>query len=678
MPRDRLRRIGRRLEVGARVLAIGTIVGLAVLTPGSYVAVHYSSQPEFCKSCHIMDPYYESWERSTHAEVSCTACHFEPGLMGTLQGKFQALTQLTKYITLTAGTRPWAHVSDASCLHCHSLADLDGPLDFNGIAFDHGPHLTQMRGKQLRCVTCHSQVLIGDHFAVQKDVCFTCHFMPGPDGRVPERTSDCRSCHGPPAGEVLVAGAPFVHDEWVRAGVDCRACHADSIAGSGAVHPQRCKSCHGQPELLAQIDSPERLHRLHVTDHKVECFECHVAIAHGLLPVSPEHPRGAGDCGTCHSTPHAAAQLVYSGTGALGVEDQPSRMLATRVACEACHTGRLAGSSPRAVGGHAHLGVAGEVDCLHCHGTPFAGMLREWQGAVGGGLDGLSTLAEELRRHLDALGPEGGGEAQELLAQARHNLDLVRADGSRGAHNVTYALDALRAAASRLDQAWDRVGATREASALGHLPAAADAACASCHVAVTSRDPLEVGGAPFHHGRHLGVGMACSSCHLPEPFGLAGHGLPSFPRTDCAACHHTESQWVPDPTDCSTCHPVQISFLEGTLAGFEGLEVPMAEKGCEFCHAEPPDLMNPQPALCVLCHGAGYDETFVSWQEETATLVARVEAALAVARPDATADALEAARRALALVAADGSRGVHAFPVTEALLKGALEGLGAE
>ncbi len=678
MPSERALRIRNRIETWARVATIGTILGLAVLAPTSYVAVHQSSTPEFCKSCHIMDPYYDSWANSAHGEIACIACHFEPGLMGTLQGKFQALTQLTKYITLTAGTRPWAHVADASCTQCHSLPDLVGPLDFGGIAFDHGPHMAQVSGMQLRCVTCHSHVLIDEHFAVQKDVCFTCHFMPTAGGAPSPRLADCGLCHGPPQDELLVAGAPFVHAQWIESGVDCRACHADTVSGSGAVLAQRCRSCHAQPELLAQIDSPERMHRIHVTDHKVECFECHVDILHGLSPGIAAHTRGAGECGACHGGTHDTAFQMVAGVGALGVEDGPSRMFSTKVSCEACHTGRLHAAQATQGGFHGRLGVSGEVDCLHCHGTPYAGMLAEWQAAVGGGLTDLTQHAAELGRHLESLASEEARGASELLAQARHNLEFVRADGSRGAHNVHYALDALRAAAGRIDTAWERLGSVREVPAARSLPVPIDAACSACHVAVATHDPLEVAGSAFQHTSHLNAGIDCAACHLGAAPGTPAHGRPAFPRTECASCHHTESPLVPDPMDCARCHSVQISFLQGTLPGFEGVAVPMAEKGCENCHAEPPDLMNPQPALCVLCHEEGYDTTFGTWQGETDRLVERVRRALAEARPDATADALQAARRALELVERDGSRGVHAFPLTEALLTDALQRLGAE
>src|SRR5512133_3254 len=74
----------------------------------------YSMQPEFCRSCHIMEPYYQAWHSSKHAGIPCADCHFEPGLQNTLMGKWQASSQAVKYLTNTYGSKPHAEVRDAS------------------------------------------------------------------------------------------------------------------------------------------------------------------------------------------------------------------------------------------------------------------------------------------------------------------------------------------------------------------------------------------------------------------------------------------------------------------------------------------------------------------------------------------------------------------------------------
>src|SRR5512140_322813 len=56
---------------------------LLLLGIGMGAMAEYTMQPEFCRSCHIMEPYYTAWHSSTHKNVPCVDCHFEPGLKNT-------------------------------------------------------------------------------------------------------------------------------------------------------------------------------------------------------------------------------------------------------------------------------------------------------------------------------------------------------------------------------------------------------------------------------------------------------------------------------------------------------------------------------------------------------------------------------------------------------------------
>jgi cytochrome c nitrite reductase small subunit len=54
------------------ILAGGGLVALRASNATSYL----SDRPEACINCHIMVPYYASWERSSHSRVaSCNDCH---------------------------------------------------------------------------------------------------------------------------------------------------------------------------------------------------------------------------------------------------------------------------------------------------------------------------------------------------------------------------------------------------------------------------------------------------------------------------------------------------------------------------------------------------------------------------------------------------------------------------
>ncbi|MBU0691840.1 NapC/NirT family cytochrome c, partial [bacterium] len=134
--------------MGARRAAFFVLSAVVMTIVVLTAFVKITSQPQFCVSCHIMVPYFEAWEASHHNNVECITCHIEPGLMGTIQGKFVAASMLVNYATgLYKRSKPWAEISDASCLQsgCHDTRLLQGVEDFKGVRFDHTPHLTQPR-----------------------------------------------------------------------------------------------------------------------------------------------------------------------------------------------------------------------------------------------------------------------------------------------------------------------------------------------------------------------------------------------------------------------------------------------------------------------------------------------------------------------------------------------------
>ena len=108
-----IKRSGLRIAV----LAGGLAAALALVALGT--AVEVSSQPQFCGSCHIMSPYYESWKISKHRNIACVECHIAPGVTAEIRKKYEALSMVTSYFTGTYGTNPWTEVDDAACLKCH-------------------------------------------------------------------------------------------------------------------------------------------------------------------------------------------------------------------------------------------------------------------------------------------------------------------------------------------------------------------------------------------------------------------------------------------------------------------------------------------------------------------------------------------------------------------------------
>ena len=261
-----------------------------LLTVGTGTAGWYTSRSQFCNSCHIMEPYYTSWQESSHKDVACTKCHFPPGVAEKARGKVLGLLQLAKYVTQTQGPRPVAEIPDASCLRsgCHETRLLSGRVDFKGIAFDHGKHLGHLsQGIELRCTSCHSQIVQGAHMTVTESTCFLCHFK---DGHFNEGLGACTRCHQIPETEFdLGGGVKFDHDLAYEQGVDCQSCHSDLIRGQGEVPQERCTVCHNRPDDLKRYQDGPFLHKTHVSDHKVDCTMCHLEVHHSL-GCRPLHP----------------------------------------------------------------------------------------------------------------------------------------------------------------------------------------------------------------------------------------------------------------------------------------------------------------------------------------------------------------------------------------------------
>ena len=669
-----LRRAWDTLVTWAGRLFVLGLFGTAGLTAITYTAIQHTAQPDFCNSCHIMEPYFASWQNSSHAQVGCIECHYEPGSVETLEGKFKALSQLAKYVTRTQGTKPWAEVSDSSCMRsgCHSVRLLDGPVAFGQIDFDHRHHLLESRrGRRLRCTSCHTQMAQDQHISVDKSVCYMCHFMPDGEGERVANLSDCESCHGAPEQPIVVDGREFEHAGYVARGVDCRECHDPVIEGDGKVRRERCHSCHGEAGHIERIGETAFLHEMHVTEHKVECFECHDQIHHGLLPLETPKAGKAEGCGSCHESSHDAASKLYAGVGAVGVDPSPSRMHQTRVTCDACHTGRsqaLAQGSIEHHGAHGggSVATAGNIDCVHCHGTGYDGMLSEWQGAVGAQLERMGPALDDLR---SALREQASPTAQGLLADAERNYLLVSLDGSRGAHNVTYALDALRVAAQRIDDARRELALRATDSATSGFPLHSKDGCSACHAGTGLDASISHAERSFPHGKHLAQGLDCDACHS-----VVEHGQPAFPRSQCATCHHQESETF-DANDCARCHAPQEAMLRGTLSQLaEPKPGTMGEMECSECHGEAPTVLRPKPQMCVLCHEAGFDELAGSWKREIEALELRVELALA-SSTQVTPETRASARMALESTRADGSGGAHNFELAKALLEEALRAL---
>ncbi|MBK8974816.1 MAG: NapC/NirT family cytochrome c [Planctomycetes bacterium] len=83
-----------------RVLAILTVVNIAVAGTAGYEAMHYMDSQQFCGTlCHeVMSPTYQAYVDSPHARVACVDCHIGPGASWFVKSKLSGLRQVTAVI----------------------------------------------------------------------------------------------------------------------------------------------------------------------------------------------------------------------------------------------------------------------------------------------------------------------------------------------------------------------------------------------------------------------------------------------------------------------------------------------------------------------------------------------------------------------------------------------------
>jgi nitrate/TMAO reductase-like tetraheme cytochrome c subunit len=562
-------KIGRLTVAG---YAVGLAVGVGMVL--TYGAMEVSSTPNFCGTCHVMTPYYESWKTSNHSEIACVDCHIPPGITAELRKKYEALSMVARYFTATYGTNPWAEVEDAACLECHERRLLSGTEVFGDILFDHGPHLSELRrGKRLRCTSCHSQIVQGSHITVTATSCTLCHFKDQPAG---QGTARCTLCHQVPQGIVDTAGLAFDHGDVARFGMDCLSCHNPPPPGAGGVPRERCRTCHNQPERLAAYDEGELLHQTHVTDHKVECTNCHLEIEHA--PRRHLEVAQSG-CDACHGGGHSPQRDLYAGLGGKGVEPMPDVMFRAGVRCEGCHQDHGDGATR----------TAGEISCMSCHGPQYGGLFTSWQSTV-------ADRTDAVRRQLDGTAERLNGAAPAVLADARANLELV--EKGRGIHNVPYSLALLEAAHRQINEA-------RQTGGLGSLgspwPSAPfESPCLECHAGAE----VVVGrafGRSFPHQPHVvGAELECQGCHASHEERDAGAAALALSAGSCESCHHRSAA-----ADCTSCHTdldrrtVTVELGEFSHAA----HVDDMELSCAECHGEPPALrFSPDQGVCSDCH----------------------------------------------------------------------------
>jgi nitrate/TMAO reductase-like tetraheme cytochrome c subunit len=618
-----LKRVTEAHLKAIKVLLVFCMVAFLVISIG---LLKFSESPTFCGLCHQMKAYMESWRTSSHRQVACTKCHYEPGFLNHLKGKWvDGQVSLAYFFSGKTPERPHAEISDASCLQkgCHNTEDLQGNMVYKNVAFSHKKHLGELRrGMELRCTSCHAQLVQGAHLTVHEINCFICHyFKAGSKGEgecLSCAVGSCTSCHFAPKGDIKINGWSFNHQKYILRGVACEKCHLSVVQGDGHVPEGKCVQCHNEPKILSTKFTSQFIHKNHVTDHKIECADCHTPLRHeiGPIPTMSQIPSG---CDKCHSKEmHLGPRELYRGSGGIGVPDSPSLMFMTNVDCIACHRKHEEGQA--ALHTTQYIESAIGKACVDCHGEGFDDTLKHWKVLLSRAENETNQRIFNVQKSLYGSEKTRGNsgdfrKAQNLLNEARHNYSFILL--GKSVHNIEYAFKLLNAANSKTEQALAVIDK-------GYTPGEFQTrmTCTSlCHVGMEKR-AVPFNDIKFSHETHVaGNGMKCSDCHSPRE----NHGK-TFEK-NCAKCHHGKEI---KKVTCEDCH-VSVKRLVQGKGGIGVQERPSNKLDvveCIDCHRGVPsrkkDTFDAIKKRCIECHDQSYGEILVRWREASEGLLKKV------------------------------------------------------
>ena len=577
-----------------------TVLGVVLLA-----SLELTSKPAFCSTCHYMEPYVQGWKTSTHKDVTCTDCHFPPGFKSKLQGKFTAISMVANYMTgIYKKSKPWAEISDASCLRsgCHEERLLFGKVLFKDkVIFDHTPHLTKLRqGKKLRCTSCHSQIVQGEHITVTETSCFLCHFKNQPE-EAP--INDCTWCHKAPVTTDSLE-VEYDHAFVVEHEIDCKKCHGSMQVGDGAVPVERCSSCHADPETIGMYDDLQAVHRNHVTEHKVECQFCHLVIQHKSVEKTKDVVL---NCDSCHDNTHKAQINLLSGKGGKNTPPHPNPMFKDGLTCQACHIFHSADGEDISM---SQTKGASALSCETCHGEGYNRLLENWKSIMSVKIQFIDSLYTVVSKEVDGKHEGISKEyAKSLMNDAMFNYELVKQGNV--VHNVAYSDELIVSAFENLKESLKAINSETVLPGIKLSSQNVPSSCYNCHFGQEEFNSV-IFGLEFSHNLHIEKNrIACSKCHSSQ----RRHGEMHMSKTDCRSCHHEKEK------NCDTCHNLQYQFFSGTTGMFDD-ETPDVmyeeELECRACHDAGDGIVQKSNAtFCVDCHDDEYEILLQDWQYTT-------------------------------------------------------------
>lgn len=639
-----------------RIIFLSILGFVLILTLGS---VEYTSHSYFCNSCHYMKPFFQSWKTSSHSHIECNSCHYPPRVRPKIRAKIEGILQVGRYWTkLYLKSKPWAEIPDESCLRegCHEKRLLEGKSKFKKTVFDHKIHFTDLkRGKQLRCTSCHSQIVQGEHITVTESTCFICHFKKSEHY---PRISDCYHCH---LKEDLISErtSKFNHSPVFDNGFECNKCHSQTIMGDGEVPRENCYKCHWETDRLNKYDDTDLMHLMHIAANKIECNQCHLDIQHKII----KDIETIADCQTCHTDYHKTQKILFIGEGGKGVSHPvPNIMLEKGLSCKGCHIfheetgGKVIKSETLTSKAQA---------CESCHGRGFGRIMKDWEISTEKKLSRIRSIYARASQELKRTKNAQKEKAQKMLEEAAFNIDIV--DRGKSVHNVEYSQELLSASYNKVVEALRVLGSSYEPEAFLAVAKVVPTQCYNCHAGIEEIN-MQIFGLDFPHQRHLiEQKIQCSSCHS----NVRKHGEFIATKQGCAVCHHKDVK-----KDCTVCHQLQKTFYEG--GQLNGHNIPKdimfeAEAECIDCHLGPQNqIFRSDKNKCLNCHDEDYRDIFIEWQDSVKNLVSSMKTSIKEKKKlslsvEEKAQLLNM-EQTIRKIEIDGSSGIHNYSSIEEML----------
>lgn len=443
----------------------------------------YMGAPVSCVYCHsggFLPDKYNPWSQTGHATMlteaidgiksshysgDCISCHtvgYDTASTATNGGFDDIAASLgwtfpTNLVPGNWDALPQAlkNVSNIQCENCHGPGSQHayslGDTSFISVSFSAGD-----------CAQCHSE---GTHHIKPDEWVNSRHAI-----TVREESSSCTGCHGGKGFVDRMNGLP--QSEWRTeySAITCATCHDPHDATNP--HQVRGK---GSVTLL-DTSRPGGATVVTNGGNGMVCMNCHMSRRDAVTYVE--------GTGSSHFGPHHGPQTdMLMGVNAITYDETIPSTAHYKVVADTCATCHMQPTLPTdatflKAGGHTFApswdggtpdDPSDDVDlvgaCMQCHG-PIASFDFPRQDYNGDGvIEGVQTEVEHLLHDLAMMLPPIGQPTVEITAaytkqqlKAVYNYLFVEEDGSKGVHNLSYAVGLLKAAIADLTGDADKDG----------------------------------------------------------------------------------------------------------------------------------------------------------------------------------------------------------------------------